>query len=218
MFIQRMQIAAADSLRSWTDVLQDEGAPRAWMALRGMPQDVPAEAALRIARASRATGDGRRALLTEAFWMTYANVTPAPVVTRSRMIACGETAFTYAGPHFQTNCNQLLRASDVRWPIQPTQQSRIEGTHTGYVDELVFVWPWEPVDYANALTVVIPGSVIVLVEPGPDHVGWTGWAGFKSREFVDAVNSALLAQSMKLTLLSSQTGDVAVSYFGVEAK
>jgi hypothetical protein len=218
MFIQRIQIAAADSIRHWTSTLKDEAASRVWMATHGCPEDVSAAAADAIAAASTSCGPTRRAHLEEAFWTEHGRYFPVLGAARARLLACSASTARHVREPAAVNASQFMWSGEMQFPLNAMSQSKIEGNHRGFFDEVVCVWPWEGTRVADLFSVIMPSSVIVLVEPGPPHSGWCGWAGFTTYEFAQSLETAAKERQYQLRVIStSGSGGVMVTYFGVEA-
>lgn len=218
MFLTRMTVAASDAMRNWTAALTDPCAARAWMFLKDAGNDVPATAARDITRAAlNIPEETRRRLLSLAFWGTYAPEFPVLAPAQSRLLAGSKDTLDSVREHASVNATQLVDYSTLNFPLKSTQQSKIEGAHVGFFDDITCVWPWDGIDTEHLLDAALPTSLLVLVEPGPDHTGWTGWAGYKSYQFLEEIQKSVEGRFKVVPVSNSKPGNVMVAVFGIEA-
>ena len=218
MFLTRMTVAASDAMRNWTAALTDPCAARAWMLLNDVGGDVPAGAARDIGRASHnIPEETRRRLLASAFWATYAPEFPVLAPARARLLAGNKDVLDAVKEYASVNATQLVDYGSLEFPLKSTQQSKIEGAHVGFFDDITCVWPWDGIDTEHLLDAALPTSLLVLVEPGPAHNGWTGWAGYKSYQFLEALQKSVEGRFKIVLLTNSKPGNVMVAVFGIEA-
>jgi hypothetical protein len=218
MFLNRMIVAASDAMRNWTAALTDPCAARAWMLLNGVGGDVPAGAARDIGRAAHGIPEEtRRRLLASAFWATYSPEFPVMAPARARLLAGDKNVLDAVREPASVNATQLVDYSTLEFPLKATQQSKIEGAHVGFFDDITCVWPWDGIDTEHLLDAVLPTSLLTLVEPGPAHNGWTGWAGYKSYQFLEALQKSVEGRFKIVLISNSKPGNVMSAVFGIEA-